>query len=39
VGLGSCSEVFDGEPPQRPGGCVSQAWSVGEILRVLSRLR
>jgi predicted glycogen debranching enzyme len=34
AGLGSVSEVFDGEPPHTPGGCVSQAWSVAELLRV-----
>jgi len=39
VGLGTVSEVFDAEPPQRPGGCIAQAWSVGEILRVLARIR
>ncbi len=39
VGLGTVSEVFDAEQPQRPGGCISQAWSVGEILRVLARIR
>jgi predicted glycogen debranching enzyme len=37
AGLGQISEVFDGDPPQRPGGCFAQAWSVGEILRVLCR--
>ena len=26
-------EVFDGDPPQRPGGCIAQAWSVAEVLR------
>jgi len=31
--LGSISEVFDGEPPHTPRGCVSQAWSVAEPLR------
>ncbi len=36
VGLGSISETFDGEPPHRPTGCFSQAWSVAEILRVAS---
>jgi len=35
AGLGQISEVFDGDPPHRPGGCFAQAWSVGEILRVL----
>ncbi len=34
-GLGSISEVFDGDPPHAPGGCIAQAWSVAEILRVL----
>ncbi|WP_342304690.1 amylo-alpha-1,6-glucosidase [Methanolobus sp. ZRKC5] len=27
------SEVFDGDMPHEPGGCVSQAWSVAEIIR------
>ena len=30
---GSISEIFDGEPPFAPHGCISQAWSVAEILR------
>ena len=34
-GLGQVSEVFDGDPPHRPGGCFAQAWSVAEILRTL----
>jgi len=32
-GLGSIAEVFDGEPPFRPDGCIAQAWSVAETLR------
>ena len=32
-GLGHISEIFDGDAPQRPCGCVAQAWSVAEILR------
>lgn len=35
AGLGSISEIFDGDAPQRPVGCVAQAWSVAELLRVL----
>ncbi len=31
--LGQVSEVFDGDPPQEPGGCVAQAWSVAELIR------
>ena len=33
AGLGSVSEVFDGDPPHTPGGCYAQAWSVAELLR------
>ncbi len=33
AGTGTLPEVFDGNSPHRPGGCVSQAWSVGEVLR------
>ena len=35
AGLGTLSEVYDGDPPHLPGGCVSQAWSVAEPLRAL----
>jgi glycogen debranching enzyme len=35
--LGTISEVFEPEPPFAPRGCVAQAWSVAEVLR-LSRL-
>ena len=34
AGLGQISEVFDGDAPHHPGGCIAQAWSVAEILRV-----
>jgi predicted glycogen debranching enzyme len=34
AGLGHVSEIFEGDPPHRPCGCIAQAWSVGEILRV-----
>ncbi len=33
AGLGQVSEVFDGDAPHRPGGCIAQAWSVAELLR------
>ncbi len=36
AGLGSISEVFDGDPPHTPGGCPFQAWSVAELLRLLT---
>ena len=32
-GLGQIPEVFDADAPQRPGGCIAQAWSVAELLR------
>jgi predicted glycogen debranching enzyme len=32
-GLGSISEIFDGDPPFSPHGCIAQAWSVAEVLR------
>jgi predicted glycogen debranching enzyme len=34
-GVGQISEVFDGNPPHRAGGCIAQAWSVAELLRVV----
>lgn len=33
AGLGHVSEVFDGDPPHRPGGSFAQAWSTAEVLR------
>jgi predicted glycogen debranching enzyme len=32
-GLGSLSEIFDGNPPFTPRGCIAQAWTVAEVLR------
>ena len=32
-GIGSISEIFDGDAPHTCRGCYAQAWSVGEILR------
>jgi len=32
-GLGTISEIFDGDPPHTPRGCPAQAWSVAEVLR------
>jgi predicted glycogen debranching enzyme len=33
AGLGSISELADGDSPHRPDGCPAQAWSVAELLR------
>ncbi len=32
-GVGSIAELFDGDPPHAPNGCIAQAWSVAETLR------
>jgi len=32
-GLGSASEIFDGDAPFVPRGCLAQAWTVAEVLR------
>ena len=34
--LGQIAEVYDGDPPHIPDGCPAQAWSVAEVLRILS---
>jgi glycogen debranching enzyme len=38
AGLGSVSEIFDAAEPYTPRGCISQAWSVAELLRVMQDL-
>jgi predicted glycogen debranching enzyme len=35
AGLGSISEIFDGDPPHTARGCFAQAWSVAEIGRIV----
>jgi len=32
-GLGTLGEIFDGDPPFAPRGCIAQAWTVAEVLR------
>ncbi len=32
-GLGTVNEIFDGDAPHAPRGCIAQAWSVAEPLR------
>jgi len=39
AGIGSVSEVFDGDAPHRPGGCIAQAWSVAELIRLYTMIR
>ena len=38
AGLGQVSEIFDGDPPYLPRGCIAQAWSVAELLRAAAEL-
>ncbi|MCP4593933.1 MAG: glycogen debranching protein [bacterium] len=38
AGLGTISEVFDGDAPHAPRGCIAQAWSVAELLRIMTQL-
>ncbi len=33
-GISTISEVYDGDPPHKPGGAISQAWNVAEIIRM-----
>lgn len=33
-GIASINEIYDGDPPHHPRGAISQAWSVGAILRI-----
>lgn len=39
AGLGTVSEIFDGNPPYHPRGCFAQAWSVAELLRIWHQTR
>ncbi len=39
AGLGSISEIFDGDEPHFPRGCIAQAWSVAEVLRARKLVR
>jgi predicted glycogen debranching enzyme len=32
-GFGTLGEIFDGEAPFTPRGCIAQAWTVAEVLR------
>jgi predicted glycogen debranching enzyme len=37
-GLGTLSEIFDGDAPFTPRGCIAQAWTVAEVLRTWQKL-
>ncbi len=38
AGIGTISEIFDGDPPHAARGCISQAWSVAEVLRSYAKV-
>ena len=38
-GVGTLAEIFDGDPPFTPRGCIAQAWTVGEVLRAWTILQ
>jgi len=33
AGIGTVSEIYDGDPPHKAGGAISQAWNIAELLR------
>jgi predicted glycogen debranching enzyme len=37
-GVGSLAEIYDGDAPFAPRGCIAQAWSVAEVLRAWAEL-
>lgn len=38
-GVGNLSEIFDGDAPMLPRGCIAQAWTVAEVLRSWLRIQ
>jgi glycogen debranching enzyme len=38
AGLGTISEILDGDAPFEPKGCIAQAWSVAEYLRSFDQI-
>ncbi|MBM3403884.1 MAG: amylo-alpha-1,6-glucosidase [Bacteroidetes bacterium] len=38
-GIGTISEIYDGDPPHSARGAISQAWSVAELLRMNHLIR
>jgi predicted glycogen debranching enzyme len=38
-GVGTLGEIFDGDPPHEPRGCIAQAWTVAQALRAWTTLR
>ncbi len=38
-GIGTISEIYDGDPPHIARGAISQAWSVAELLRIYDMIK
>lgn len=38
AGIMGISEIFDAYPPYAPNGCITQAWSVAEVIRLMDLL-
>ncbi len=36
--VGNISEVYDSQSPYKPGGTCAQAWSVSEILKIVTKM-
>ena len=36
--VGGISEVYDSKQPYRPGGTCNQAWSVSEVLKIVTKM-
>ncbi|MBN1118247.1 MAG: glycogen debranching enzyme family protein [Bacteroidales bacterium] len=37
-GIGTISEIYDGDPPHTPRGAISQAWSVAAVMRIIDKV-
>jgi predicted glycogen debranching enzyme len=37
-GVGSLAEIYEGDAPFTPQGCIAQAWTIGEVLRAWTEL-
>ena len=37
-GIGTIAEIYDGDPPYTERGTISQAWSVGALLRIMEMI-
>ena len=38
-GIGSISEIYEADPPHEARGSISQAWSVGAVLRIAEMIK